>query len=234
MPTGSKADRRRWGKANPAPRATIADSRRPHRSHPEDRRHRSHRPRRRLRRHHQRRPGARRRLDVSRADRRAPPPRLHRRRDQEDPRPQPPARDARGRDGVGGTAEDAGRVADAVHQVVAKFTVTTLQISVNSRKYVDCRTGRQSLHRRVRRERRAHQWLSELGVLGGDGLFLVAARYRRGPYVGRDDASRGRMPFEMVAAEFVLELEIQLLDGPSMMRQPNRDAQRGRRGQAEK
>ena len=58
--------------------------------------------------------------DVSKypgADRGAPPPWLQRRRHQEDPRPERPARDARGREGVDAAAEGTRGVADAVHQI---------------------------------------------------------------------------------------------------------------------
>ena len=64
--------------------------------------------------------GPRGRLEVSGADRRAAAARLQGRRGQEDPRPEHPARDARGREGVGATAEGARGVADAVSEVVPR------------------------------------------------------------------------------------------------------------------
>ncbi len=116
-PAAVKTGLGEWAKAHPAPRATIADAA-DHIDHIKkiagiD---------------HiglggdfdgitQRRPGPRRCLDVSGADRRAPAPRLQRRRDQEDPRPQHPARDAWRREGGGQAAERARGIADAVYQV---------------------------------------------------------------------------------------------------------------------
>ena len=90
-----------------AARHAVA-GRRSHRSRPQGRRHRSHRPRRRLRRHHARVvSGPRGRLEVSGPHRGAAQARLHRSGHQEDPRPEHPARDARGRASVGGAAEEA-------------------------------------------------------------------------------------------------------------------------------
>ncbi len=101
--------------SQPRPARDARRRRRSHRSHPQGRRHRSHRPRRRLRRHHQRRPGTRGRVDVSGAHRGAAAPRLQRRRRQEDPRPEHPARDARGREGVDAAPEGTRGVAAPLH-----------------------------------------------------------------------------------------------------------------------
>ena len=77
----------RAGRLDDGQSGTARDDRRrrrPHRSHPQDRGDRSHRSRGGFRRDHQRARGARRRLEVSGADRRAPAARLQGRRGQED------------------------------------------------------------------------------------------------------------------------------------------------------
>jgi hypothetical protein len=143
-----------WDKANPAPRATIADTA-DHIDHIRKVAGIDHigiggdydgittvpgRPR-----------G---RLDLSRADRRAPPPRLFGRRCEEDPGIERPAGHARGREGVGADAEGARPVDDARSDFMAARPRTAVSIrGVRRSGVIRRRPGRRGGSRRSRRRR---------------------------------------------------------------------------------